>query len=167
MFPAVPHDLGVCVLRPLDEADAAWAGPELAALQPWQTLDYSAAALTAYLMRDDPALARFTLWADGERAGVAALRHPWLRGPYLELVAVTVPGRGLGSAVVAWAAARAGANLWTCVSAFNDAGRRFYRRQGFQEVAMLPDLVRPGFNEVLLRLVPSAEFRACSETTSG
>jgi len=37
------------------------------------------------------------------------------------------------------------------VSSFNTEARRFYERQGFAEVALLPDLIKPGFDEVLMR----------------
>jgi ribosomal protein S18 acetylase RimI-like enzyme len=42
-------------------------------------------------------------------------------------------------------------NLWLCVSAFNSRAIAFYERQGFQPVADLPDLVTPGFAELLMR----------------
>jgi GNAT superfamily N-acetyltransferase len=97
-------------------------------------------------------LLRYVLdFGDGVPAAILCLRDPWLRGPFLELLAVTVPGRGIGTALVAWLAERAGANLWTTVSGFNFAGRRFYRHQGFIEVARLPGLIQPGQDEFLLR----------------
>jgi GNAT superfamily N-acetyltransferase len=145
-------DLGVCQLREITPEDAAWAGPELAAREPWLTLGYAAAPLTTYLDRGDPCLARLTVWVGGERAGVVALRYPWLRGPFLELLAITRPGQGLGTAVVAWLARRSTDNLWTSCTSFNTAARRFYERQGFVEAAVIPDLIKPGFDEVLMRM---------------
>lgn len=145
-------DLGVCQLHELTAEDAAWAGPELAAREPWLTLGYAAEPLTAYLKSGDPCLARLTVWVNGERAGVTALRYPWLRGPFLELLAITRPGQGLGSAIVRWLAERSQHNLWTSCTSFNTAARRFYERQGFEQAAILPDLIKPGFDEVLLRM---------------
>lgn len=153
-FPPGPHDLGPCRLRPLTGDDAAQLGAALAAIEPWRTLDYGAAALRAYLERPDSALHRFAVEAGGALAGVLCLRHPWLRGPCIELLAVLRPGGGLGGAVMDWAsrqAAAVAANLWATVSAFNEPARAFYRRQDFAEIAALPDLVRPGFTELLLR----------------
>ena len=144
-------DLGPCVLRAMTLEDADWAGPVLAGTDPWRTLGYGAALLTQYLGSGDPSLARFTVWVEDQRAGVVALRYPWLRGPFLELLAITQPGRGLGTVVVAWAVERGGGNLWTSVSRFNTEARRFYERQGFAEAAVLPDLIKPGFDEVLMR----------------
>jgi ribosomal protein S18 acetylase RimI-like enzyme len=44
-------------------------------------------------------------------------------------------------------------NLWTSVSAFNLRALKFYATVGFVKVGMLPDLVRLGFNEILLRKI--------------
>lgn len=142
--------------RPLTAEDAAWAAGELAGMEPWWSLGYAVGTLERYLTRDDPALGRWTVWCDDGRAGVVALRSPWLRGPCLELLAITRPGRGLGSAVIAWAAARAGNNLWTCVSDFNTGARAFYERNGFRPVAELPGLVVDGRSEILMRRISPA-----------
>jgi len=157
-FAPVPHDLSGCRLRPLIAADAAPLAAALVELDPWRTLGYGAAALAAYLGRDDSALARFVIERQGHAAGLLAIRSPWLRGPSIELLALlpTAQGGGLGRQVVAWAAAEAkpvAANLWACVSAFNAPARAFYARQGFIEVATLPDLVAPGFDEILVRKI--------------
>lgn len=127
----------------------------LATMDPWRRLGYSAAALERYLLRDDPALTRMVLEREGNAVAVLALRRPWLRGPYVELLAVLPQARGggLGRVLLDWAAAQAGdgANLWACVSDFNTSARAFYARQGFVEVAPLPDLVAEGAGEILLR----------------
>lgn len=154
LFPPEPASLGPCELSPLSEEDAAWAGPVLASLDPWRTLGYQAEGLTAYLTRPDPALHRFTVMANGERSGVLCLRYPWLRGPNIELLAVTLPGHGIGSALIQWASTRTSltaVNLWATVSGFNWPARAFYHAQGFVEAASLPDLVEGGFPEILLR----------------
>lgn len=147
--------------RPLAALDIPALAAALAGLDPWRSLGYSAAGLAAYLAREDAALNRVALERDGRAAAVLALRRPWLRGPYIELLAVLpeAQGAGLGHALVEWAAAQAGGNLWACVSAFNQSARAFYARTGFAEVAVLPDLVREGFDEILLRRVPPPAAR--------
>ncbi|HSV29922.1 MAG TPA: GNAT family N-acetyltransferase [Candidatus Omnitrophota bacterium] len=142
-------------MRPLAASEIAAVAAQLAAMDPWLTLGFGAEALARYLGRDDPALRRMVLERDGLPAGLLALRAPWLRGPYVELLAV-LPGHqggGLGRAMVEWAAAQAAGahNLWACVSSFNVAARDFYRKAGFTEVSPLPDLVADGFDEILLR----------------
>lgn len=148
-------DLGFCQLRPMTEPTAACLAPRMAAMDPWRRLDYQAAALQRYLLADSPALGRYEIGRDGVCAGVVAVRSPWLRGPYLELLAVLPghQGRGIGAAVLRWLEAEAAParNVWVVVSTFNDAGRRFYARHGFAEVGVVPGLVREGFDEILLR----------------
>ncbi len=148
-------DLGCCRLRPLAEGEKTGLAAAVAALDPWRTLGFGAEKLAHYLGREDPALRRLVI-ETGHAVGLLTLRSPWLRGPYVELLAVLpeAQGQGLGKAAVGWAAdeaARGWANLWTCVSAFNAPARAFYQAQGFTEAARLPGLVAPGFDELLLR----------------
>lgn len=149
------RDLGCCELRPLTDAAAAVLAPRMAGMDPWRRLGYEVSALQRYLATDSPALACHEIAVDGECAGVVAVRAPWLRGPYLELLVVLPEhqGRGIGAAVLRWLQAEAAParNLWVMVSAFNEGARRFYARHGFVEVGAVPDLVREGFDEVLLR----------------
>ena len=119
------------------------------------TLDFQ--ALTAYLNRPDPSLQCLAIMADGRMAGGMAVRSPWLRGPYLELLAIfpQAQRRGLGQRSLDWAFARAreqgAANFWACVSAFNRSARDFYAQRGFVEAVELADLVQLGETEILLR----------------
>jgi GNAT superfamily N-acetyltransferase len=127
----------------------------MASMDPWRRLGYGVSALQRYLVTDSPALVRHEIAVEGECAGVVAVRAPWLRGPYLELLAVLPAhqGRGIGAAVLRWLEAEAAParNLWVMVSAFNEGARRFYARHGFVEVGAVPGLVREGFDEVLMR----------------
>lgn len=143
------------MIRPLTAAEIPALAEALAQLDPWRRLGFSAAGLAAYLAREDAALTRVVAERDGAPAALLALRKPWLRGPYIELLAVlpAAQGAGLGHALVQWAAAQGGGNLWACVSDFNTPARAFYARQGFVEVAPLPDLVAEGMDEILLRRV--------------
>ena len=149
------RDLGCCTLRSITEVAAASLADRMATLDPWRRLDYEVAALRRYLATDSPALVRHEIAVGGECAGVVAVRAPWLRGPYLELLAVLPEhqGRGIGAAVLRWLEAEAAParNLWVMVSAFNEGARRFYARHGFVEVGTVPGLVREGFDEVLMR----------------
>lgn len=141
--------------RPLLPGEAGTLGRSLAAMDPWLQLGSTVSALTDYLERDDPALLRQALLQGGELAGVIAVRAPWLRGPFIELLAVlpSFQRRGVGRQAVAWLVSRAlpAKNLWASVSDFNLPARAFWRHHGFEEVAPLPDLVRQGATEILLR----------------
>ncbi len=143
-------------LRPLAGDEVAPLAAACAAIDPYRRLGISAAGLGAYLAREDPALHRFAIVTDDGAAGVLALREPWLRGPFIEMLAILpdAQGRGLGRQVIHWAAARAsssGGNLWATVSDFNEAARIFYRRLDFIEMVELPGLITPAAGEILLR----------------
>ncbi|OIR08024.1 acetyltransferase (GNAT) family protein [mine drainage metagenome] len=142
-------------LRPLAPQDIPVLAQACAAMDPWRQLRFSAAALARYFQKPDPSLDRFVIETDDlPQAGLLFLRAPWLRGPFLEMLALlpAAQGRGLGAAAVRWAQAQAGGNLWVTVSAFNHRARAFYAAQGFVPVAELPDLLVEGQSEILLRI---------------
>lgn len=142
-------------LRPLTPSDIPALAEALAGIDPWRTLASTPAGLAGYLGREDAALSRMVADRDGRAVAIVTLRQPWLRGPYMEMVAVLpeAQGSGIGRRLVEWAASghASGANLWACVSSFNDRARGFYARMGFAEVAPLPDLAKDGFDEILIR----------------
>jgi len=145
-------------LLPMNPARAALFGANLAGIDPWLRLGYSPVGLARYLSANDQGRQTLAL-QDGETtAACFTVRPGWLRGPLLELLAVLPQhqGRGLGKEIIRRLAdefRRQGeANLWTISSEFNVSARRFYQRQGFDEIGVLPDLVRLGETEILLRL---------------
>jgi len=141
-------------LRPLTPDEAEIVAEACAKIDPWKTLGYSADGLAGYLLREDAALNRFAIdTEDGALAGVVALRFPWLRGPFIEMLAIMpqMQGKGLGTQVVEWVASGSVGNLWATVAAFNQRARAFYARQGFVEVGSMDELISPGQTELLLR----------------
>jgi GNAT superfamily N-acetyltransferase len=143
--------------QPMTEADAGPLAEAVSALEPWRTYAYPADKLAAYLARHEPGAPRFVLHHEGKLAGGMGLRLNWMRGPYVQFLAVLPPFQcqGLGSALLAWveAQARAGGerNLWIAASEINAHARRLYERLGFREVANLDDLVCDGRAEILYR----------------
>lgn len=126
----------------------------LCSMDPWLTLEYTPEAFEFYLLHADPALARHAVMISGEVAGVLSLRNPWLFGPFIELLALFdgFRSKGTGSRIVEWISQRHKAtNLWATVSSFNVGAQKFYERAGFEKTAILEDLIKPGWNEILLR----------------
>jgi ribosomal protein S18 acetylase RimI-like enzyme len=153
-----PPSLEVAAAPALGPDQAQVIARTLAGMDPWVTLGYSAEALASSLQAVHPDLTRYLAVRDGETLGLAVVRHPWLRGAYIELFAVLpgAQGHGVGRALLGHVEAtyrgRAG-NLWLLVSGFNSRARRFYEGQGFREIGLIADLVVPGQDEVLMRKV--------------
>ena len=125
---------------------------------PWRELEYDAerceSLLSAYLSEVQVAVA-----PDDQPVGFLRWNPQWFLGqPYLHLLAVAPQQRRrrVGTALIGWLEhkvfeERRYANLFLCVSAFNEPARTFYRRIGYTEVGPLTDYVRAGLDEVLLR----------------
>ena len=139
-----------------DQAESIAA--TLAAIDPWRTLGYSAATLARGLESTHPELTRYLALRGGAPEGLVVVRHPWLRGAYIELFAVLPPaqGQGLGRAALEFIESHyrpRTANLWLLVSGFNTGARCFYEKQGFHPVGVIADLVVAGQDELLMRKV--------------
>jgi GNAT superfamily N-acetyltransferase len=137
-------------------------------MDPWRTLGYTPAGLARYLSREDPALSSYVVQGEAGLAAVVCVREPWLMGPFIELLACFDPfrGIGLGREILSCLERRlkpGTENLWTTASVFNTQALGFYRHMGFEVVAELKDLVRKGYDEILLRKRLAGEHR-CSIT---
>ncbi len=92
----------------------------------------------------------------GQLAGAVVIVCPWLAGPYLQMLAVLPPFQnlGIGAAILAWYEAEARGhfrNLWLCMSGFNANAQRFYLAHGYERAAIIPELMRAGDDELLMR----------------
>ena len=105
----------------------------------------------------EPGAPRLALLLDNALAGAAVVRPGWLRGPYLQFLAVVpgAQGRGIGSAFMAWMEREARdakeRNLWVAASEINTGAIRLYERQGFKQIATLDDLAWDGRAEIFMR----------------
>lgn len=153
-------DLKAARLCPLAPQACAPLARAIVAMPPWSTLGYGAEAMTAHLAAEESGARRYVIEIGDEPAGAATIRHPWLKGPYVELLAVLpdFQARGIGGSFLRWLEQEAlghdARNLWVCASRFNERALRFYARHGFAEAAALPGLVADGFDEILLRKFP-------------
>jgi ribosomal protein S18 acetylase RimI-like enzyme len=123
-------------------------------------MGYPAHRLAAFFAAADAGTRRLLVKVEGQEAGAMSVRDPWLKGPYLELLALLPPfqSQGLGSTILDWleghACAQGARNVWVCASSFNARALRFYERHGFERAAVLPGLVADGYDEILLRKFP-------------
>jgi ribosomal-protein-alanine N-acetyltransferase len=82
-----------------------------------------------------------------------------VRGPfrgYIHLLCVTPHerNRGIGAKLIRHVEKRVfrqHPNLFLCVSSFNSAAQRFYKRMGFKRVGKIPDYIVKGHSEYLMR----------------
>jgi ribosomal protein S18 acetylase RimI-like enzyme len=158
MAPSRGPEVGIArVSRPspaLARAQASW----IAAMEPWLGLGYRPDALGRYLARKARARGVWVVraTAKGPPLGIVVVDDGVLLGSFIALLAVRpeASGQGLGRALVEDVAARTfAARRWLYVSCDgnNAAALRFYRNLGFLRVGRLPDLVRQGRTEILLR----------------
>lgn len=157
LFSDFGYGLGNLVLGRFDAAAAQLMGDRLAAIDPWARLGIGAGLLARVFVQAQDCTHRFVVRRDAVPLAAISLRHPFLYGPYIELLAVLpeAQGQGVGGRLLDWVGEETrlagGRNVWVAASSFNAEALAFYRRHGFAEVGPMPDLVRPGFTELMLR----------------
>jgi ribosomal protein S18 acetylase RimI-like enzyme len=154
------HALGDVVLAPVATAgvDVDALARHVVALDPWASLGVAPAAMAARMRDASPGAHRFAVLRDERPVGWVAVRWPFMRGPYLETIAILPEAQrsGIARRVVDWMGAQVAgrdANLWLCVTATNAPARAAYRALGFTEVGPIADLVAPGATEIFLRRI--------------
>ncbi len=159
-FSGPTNELKGARLVTLEPSACVTLAAAIVAMPPWSVMHYPADVLARFLASPDGGVSRYLVEVGGKQAGAVSVRYPWLKGPYLELLAILpeFQGAGIGSAILGWfeqEAMRLGArNLFVCASSFNARALRFYARHGFQPAATLRGLVADGYNEILLRKFP-------------
>lgn len=156
-FDLAIHELETATLRPLTMASAEKLGAALAAMPPWSVLGWPADRMILGLQRQLPSVLRFEVIASGHLAGIITIQHPFLHGPYLQLLAILpeFQGHHLGFSLLQWMEAEArriqSRQLWVCVSTFNTRARAFYERFGFAPVTVLEKLLTDTTDELFMR----------------
>ncbi|MGQ0812759.1 MAG: GNAT family N-acetyltransferase [Nitrospiraceae bacterium] len=128
----------------------------LAGSDPWKRLGYTAADWDRLFTPLPQGRDGFVIQFNEKVAGLALIRRKFLMGDYLELFAIAgwARGKGLGGTLlehletVVFERCR---NFFVCVSDFNEGARKFYKKQGYQEIGPMPDFLIPGAAEILLR----------------
>ncbi|MER3425206.1 MAG: hypothetical protein C4293_20260 [Nitrospiraceae bacterium] len=128
----------------------------LAGSDPWKTLGYTALNWEQLFNPLPQGRDGYVIEDNGVVAGIALIRQKFLFGDYLELLAIapSSQGKGLGLELLTYLEGLVFArtkNLFVCVSDFNAGARRFYARNGYQEIGPMPNFLIPGTAEILLR----------------
>lgn len=134
---------------------ASHLAQQLVTMDPWLRLGYQEQALRSFFLQPACDAERYLMLLDEEIAGVVCLKRPWLRGVYLEQLAILPPWQrqGLGRQALDFIEQRHAqyANIWLLVSGFNQSARRFYQANGFVELCPLEGLLVAGEDEILMR----------------
>lgn len=144
------------IVRPMTAEDRAAVIELLTDSDPWKQLGYQGKDWDGYFTPLPQGRDSYVVDQGGGVAGIAVVRQKFLLGDYLELFGVAdwARGKGLGGKLLAYVEAAVFArakNLFVCVSDFNDQGRKFYAKLGYQEIGPMPNLLISGSAEILLR----------------
>jgi ribosomal protein S18 acetylase RimI-like enzyme len=153
-------------IRPLQAPeDAEACAAMMASSEPWITLRRGLDACRRVV--GDETRERYVARRDGRLAGLLILNLKGAFVGYVQTVCVAAEarGQGVGSALVAFAEERIfreHANVFLCVSSFNEGARRLYERLGYGLVGELTDYIVAGHSELLLRKTrgPLAGYRS-------
>jgi len=159
-------------IRPLeDDAEAHACATIMATTDPWITLGRTFDRCLEAAR--DTALERYVAVTDDEVVGCVLISMRGSFTGYIKSIAVREDwrGRGLGSALIAFAEERIlrdSPNVFICVSSFNSGARALYQRLGYETVGVLRDFIVRGYDEQLLRktIGPLAEFNRRDSTTA-
>jgi ribosomal protein S18 acetylase RimI-like enzyme len=126
----------------------------MTASEPWVTLRRDYHASLRFLR--DPSRERYVAYSGDHLAGFLILNLQGAFVGYLQTICIAPEfrGVGLGTALVAFAEERIFReypNVFMCVSSFNHAAQRLYKRLGYTVVGELTDYLLPGYSEILLR----------------
>jgi ribosomal protein S18 acetylase RimI-like enzyme len=145
------------IIRPLSHADVSACARLMAASALWQrygVTEESAARRFQFGLEGQAAIA--VAEVEGQAAGFIwyVTRGVFQRSGYIMLVGVqeNQRSRGIGQALLDFAEAemfREVDDVFLLVSDFNEAAQRFYQRQGYAQVGMIPDYVIQGVAEQL------------------
>jgi len=135
-------------------ADFAACAALMAASDPWLSMDISYEECLAAFGKPENTL--FVLLRDDKLLGFVMLQeHGSFRG-YIKTLCVDGNYRGLGYGTLLLQFCEQhilvySPNLFICVSAFNKGAIKLYTRFGFELVGELPNFVKQGFTELLMR----------------
>ncbi len=145
-------------LKPLEADARELLARGLSGMSPWRDYQLAKQDLNSFLGAQEPGAERYAIFVGEAVVGAVIIWPNWLRGPYLQFLGLLEDhqGQGIGGLVLGWLESialkkKGSRHVWILVSDFNLRARAFYQRHGYEEISPIPDVVRDGMVEVLLR----------------
>lgn len=137
-----------------DPAHYATGAAIMAATDPWITLEMGLDRCRGAF--EGPEKEIYFAFNGTSVAGFAVIQTAGSFRGYIQILcaAPAYRGKGVGTALLQFCEHRIhqfSPNVFICVSSFNTSAQQLYFRFGFEQVAVLKDFVRTGYDELLLR----------------
>ena len=143
------------------KTDFAVCAAMMATQDPWVTLGFSDVDCLLAFPGDHR---QVWIWINEEHIrGFIIVQHTGSFRGYIQTLCVhpAYQNSGAGSALLAFAEkqiADYSPNVFICVSSFNQKAHALYLRKGYQEVGVLKDFIKTGFDEILMRKTSGPNF---------
>lgn len=97
----------------------------------------------------------FSVWKSGKIVGFVILQMCGTFRGYIQtlLVAEEFRGQGIANQILKFCENhihKISPNVFMCVSSFNTHARKVYEKYGFEEIGVLKDFIKVGYDEILL-----------------
>ena len=141
-------------IRPATPAEYPIFADMMVRTDPWVTLKMDAnQCMSAF---QGPCKDIFAAEDHGQLIGFLIIQTSGTFRGYIQTLCVAegFRGQGVGRKLLEFAeenSRRYSPNLFICVSDFNQGALKLYLNFGFEKIGLLPDLVKKGFTEILLR----------------
>jgi ribosomal protein S18 acetylase RimI-like enzyme len=148
------HEPAIAIEATTDAGVMAECAAMMAASAPWTTMgiDYDQCLLAfGGAWRET-----YVLWYEQEVAGFVIIQPYGTFKGYIQTICISERhrGKGLGKKLLRFCEEKileTSPNIFICVSDFNERAIKLYLEFGFEPVGELPDFVKEGFREILLR----------------
>jgi len=148
------NDLKLNIRRVSTQVEKTDCAEIMAGSEPWITLGMSGEHIINTI--NDPLNKVFAACVNDEIVGTMVISTKGAFSGYLKSIAVKPDWRGkmLGKQMMAFIEKEifsTCANLFLCVSSFNEDAQRFYLKLGYEKIGVLKDYLVEGHDEILMR----------------